>query len=68
MGTCTADFGGLVGAFHFKFSAKSLASAPTTIRETQDYRKFSQSRQHLGCGSDSKAVTWVVRSGMWIRL
>jgi hypothetical protein len=36
-------------------SFESLLWTPTTIRETQDYGKFSQLRQDLGCDTDSKA-------------
>jgi len=62
MGACTADFGGLVSAFHVNFLTGSVgirtaftkerrhefrSIAPNTIRGTRHYRKFSEAQQHL---------------------
>jgi hypothetical protein len=47
MGTSPANFGRLVSAFHNDLDLVT----PNTIRGTDDYRKFSQSRQHLAAVS-----------------
>ena len=74
MGACTADFGGLVSAFHVNFPKRlsgyphllhkekrheCRSIAPNTIRGTRHYRKFSERQQHLR----KHMVCSTVRSG-----